>query len=76
VKKMGVYTVRLYLEVRFDVNVIAETPGEAASKAINENDLYELARSGGEYAEDIHGVIVDRCDERGNLLETHDIESF
>lgn len=67
------FVVRLYLEVRYDFRVDAENAEEAAKKAIKENNLYELvAGQTGEYAENIHAIVVDRYDKNG-LAESHDI---
>lgn len=68
---MSKYRVHLYLEVRYPVEVEADSPEEAAKKAINQDQgLYNLCRyTEGEYAEDIHGILVDLLDKEGNLVE-------
>lgn len=59
------YIVRLYLEVRYDIPVEIDpqtgvTPEEAAVKALQNADLYGLVESSkGEYAENVHAVMVD-----------------
>lgn len=71
------YLVRLYLEVRHDIHgVTAESPEEALKKAVKGNDLYALARGGGEYAENICGAIVDVYNSHGKLVRSCDIENL
>lgn len=56
-------TVRLYLEVRFDLPFSHEEPltiKEIVKKLIDEHGLYELvAAQRGEFADNVHAVLVD-----------------
>jgi len=53
----------LYLEVRYDLPFSFDEPlpiAEIVKKIVEENNLYELAKSGkGEYAEEVHAILVD-----------------
>lgn len=55
--------VRLYLEVRYDLPFSFDEPlpiAEIVQKTVGAENLYELAKSGkGEYAEEVHAVLVD-----------------
>jgi hypothetical protein len=70
------YRVHVYPVCRLTFGDIeANTPKEAAAKALAENNLYDVCPYGVEYAEDITCFVVDELDENGEFTgEDHDFD--
>ena len=66
--------VRLYLEVRYDVDFSLNEPAsveEVIKKIMDSTDLYDMASlATGEYVEVIHGIMVDVNGEQGEYEHT------